>query len=104
MFVFIESATFDRVRDCYLNDSEYGQLQQFLMRNPEAGALVRGSGGVRKLRWRREGAGKRGGVRVIYCVCYRPNEIWMPTIYAKAKLENVSAHILKRLKEAFQHD
>ena len=59
MFVFVESATFDRVRANYLDD-EYSELQQFMMQNPETGAVVRGSGGVRKLRWRRKGAGKRG--------------------------------------------
>ncbi len=70
------------------------------MQNPEAGAIVRGSGGVRKLRWRREEAGKRGGLRVRY----RPNEFWMLTLYAKARQENVPAHILKGLKEAFEDD
>jgi hypothetical protein len=54
MFVFIEAAAFDSVRAHYLDDDEYGELQQFMMQNPEAGAIVRGSGGVRKLRWRRE--------------------------------------------------
>lgn len=54
VFVFVESIAFDRVRDRYLDDDEYGELQQFMMRNPEAGAIVRGSGGVRKLRWRRK--------------------------------------------------
>jgi hypothetical protein len=79
-------------------------MQQFMMQRPEAGAMVRGSGGVRKLRWRRESAGKRGGLRVIYFVRYQPNEFWMMTLYAKAKQENAPAHILKRLKEAFEHD
>ena len=74
------------------------------MQNPEAGAIVRGSGGVRKLRWRREGTGKRGGLRVIYLVRYQPNEFWMLALYAKAKQKNAPAHILKRLKEAFEHD
>lgn len=50
MFVFIESTAFDRVRANYLDDDEYCELQQFMMQNPEAGAVVRGSGGVRKLR------------------------------------------------------
>ena len=75
-----------------------------MMQNPEAGAIVRGSGGVRKLRWRREGAGKRGGLRVIYFVRYQPNEFWMLALYAKAKQENAPAHILRRLKEAFEDD
>ena len=104
MFVFIESAAFDRVRAHYLDDDQYSELQQFMMQSPEAGTMVRGSGGVRKLRWRRKGAGKRGGLRVIYFVRYQPNEFWMLTLYAKAKQENAPAHILKRLKEAFEHD
>lgn len=75
-----------------------------MMRNPEAGAVVPGSGGVRKLRWRRSGAGKRGGLRVIYYVRYQPSEFWMLALYAKAKLDNAPAHILKRLREAFEDD
>lgn len=102
--MFIESAAFDRVRARYLDDNEYSELPQFMMQNPEAGAMVRGSGGVRKLPWRREGAGKRGGLRVIYFARYQPNEFWMLALYAKAKQENAPAHILKRLKEAFEHD
>ena len=51
MFVFIESTVFDRLREQYLDDDEYGDPRQFLMLNPEAGAVVRGTGGVRKLRW-----------------------------------------------------
>jgi hypothetical protein len=79
-------------------------VQQFMIQNPEAGNKVRGSGGVRKLRWRREGGGKRGGLRVIYFVRYQPNEFWMLALYAKAKQENVPAHILRQLKEAFRHE
>ena len=104
MFAFIESPAFERVRTVYLDDDEYADLQQFMMRNPEAGNMVRGSGGVRKLRWRRPGGGKRGGLRVIYFVCYQPNEFWMLALYAKARQENVPAHILKQLKEAFRHE
>ena len=104
MFTFIESAAFERARAVYLDDDEYAELQQFMMQNPESGHVVRGSGGVRKLRWRREGTGKRGGLRVIYFVRYRPNELWMLALYAKAKQDNAPAHILKQLKEAFQHE
>ena len=75
VFTFIESTPFARVRDLYLDDDEYSELQQFLMQNPESGKVVRGSGGVRKLRWRREGGGKRGGLRVIYFVRYQPRAV-----------------------------
>jgi hypothetical protein len=72
-----------------------------LLQNPEEGQLVRGSGGVRKLRWARPGSGKRGGLRVIYFVRYEPNEFWMLSMYAKSKHDNVPGHILKQLLEAF---
>ncbi len=102
MFTFIESSLFERIRPMYLDDDEYSELQQFLMQNPEAGEIVPGSGGVRKARWARPGMGKRGGLRVIYFVRYDPNELWMLTLYAKAKRDNVPAHILKQLLEAFR--
>ena len=85
------------------DDDEFAELQQFMMQNPESGQIVSGSGGVRKLRWKRPGMGKRGGLRVIYFVRYEPNQFWMLSIYAKAKLDNVPAHILKELLEVFQN-
>lgn len=103
MFTFIESAVFARARAVYLDDDEYAELQQFMMENPEAGRVVPGSGGVRKLRWKRKGMGKRGGLCVIYFVRYQPYEFWMLTLYAKAKQEDVPGHILKQLKEVFEH-
>jgi hypothetical protein len=102
MFTFIESSIFERILSVYLDDDEYSDLQQFLMQNPEVGELVPGSGGVRKVRWARPGMGKRGGLRVIYFVRYQPNEFWMLTLYAKAKREDIPAHILKQLLEAFR--
>ena len=103
MFTFIESSIFERILPVYLDDDEYSEFQQFLMQNPKAGELVPGSGGVRKVRWARPGMGKRGGLRIIYFVRYQPNEFWMLTLYAKAKREDVPAHILKQLLEAFRH-
>ncbi len=102
MFTFIESAAFERFRPVYLDDDEYAELQWFMMENPEAGTVVPKTGGVRKLRWKRQGVGKRGGLRVIYFVRCLPNEFWMLTLYAKAKHDTVPAHILKQLKEAFE--
>ena len=104
VFTFIESTVFQWLCAVYLDDDEYSELQQFLIQNPEAGEIVPGSGGVRKVRWARPGAGKRGGLRIIYFVRYRPNEFWMLTLYAKAKRENIPAHILKQLLEAFRDE
>ena len=103
VFTFIDSSAFERALPVYLDDDEYAELQQFIMHNPESGQVVPGSGGVRKLRWARPGMGKRGGLRVIYFARYEPNEFWMLGIYAKAKHDNVPAHILKQLLEAFRN-
>ncbi len=103
MFTFIESSPFQRILGSYLDDDEYSELQQFLIGNPETGEVIPGSGGVRKMRWARAGMGKRSGLRVVYFVRYEPNEFWMLTVYAKAKHDNVPAHILKQLLEVFRN-
>jgi hypothetical protein len=86
----------------YLDDCQYRELQRFMMANPDAGGVVRMSGGVRKLRWRTRDRGKRGGLRVIYHVRYDPDELWMLTIYSKSDLDDVPAHILRQLMDAFR--
>lgn len=63
---FVETPVFTRAVTSLLSDEEYRQLQLALLIRPEQGALIRGSGGLRKLRWGAQGRGKRGGVRVIY--------------------------------------
>lgn len=101
MFTFIESSAFSRELANYLDDDEYGDLQQYLINTPDAGDVIRGSGGVRKLRWQRRGMGRRGGVRIIYYVMRQRDEIWLLTLYAKSVHDNIPAHILKALKERF---
>lgn len=68
MFSFVETRLFTKLVVEYLSDDDYAQLQRSLMTDPEAGPVIPGSGGVRKLRWGAPGRGKRGGYRVIYYV------------------------------------
>lgn len=96
---FIETSIFSKLIYTYLTDDEYLGLQIFLLKHPEEGNIVRGSGGVRKLRWGSSGKGKRGGVRVIYYFKKRADEIWMLTIYGKSETENIPAHILRQIAE-----
>lgn len=99
MYSFIETKLFSQLVAEYLSDEEYSKLQQMLIEKPEAGDLIPGSGGIRKLRWKGSGRGKRGGVRVIYYARSRQGQIWMLTLYAKNVSENIPAHILKKIKE-----
>lgn len=104
MFEFIETPFFTKALEHYLDDDEYAKLQQHLNEHPEAGALVPGSGGVRKLRWALAGRGKRGGLRVIYYLRTARSEIWMLTLYGKNVRENIPAHLLKQMREAIDDE
>ena len=64
--LFIEAPKFTELVKEHLSDDEYAALQWMLLERPDAGPIVPGSGGVRKLRWGLRGRGKRGGIRVIY--------------------------------------
>ena len=69
--------------------------------NPEAGDLIPGSGGCRKVRWSTAGRGKRGGARVIYTIASNET-IWLLIVYTKAKFDNLPADFLARLKRGIE--
>lgn len=102
--IFIEASTFTKLLSSYLTDDEYRGLQAYLMQKPDAGDLVKGSGGVRKIRWAPDSKGKSGGVRVIYYWKKPDHEIWMLTIYSKSERSTISGHILKKIAEAIDHE
>ena len=104
VFTFIETRLFTRLVQEYLSDDEYTSLQAELMRNPEAGSVIRGSGGVRKLRWAAAGRGKRGGYRVIYFVRRPKGVIWMLTLYPKNVADTIPGHVLKQIREEIGDD
>jgi len=97
VFSFIETRLFTKLVLDYLSDEEYSALQEALMRAPEAGPVIPGSGGVRKLRWGAPGRGKRGGYRVIYYVRRAHGVIWLLTMYPKNVAENIPAHVLRQI-------
>lgn len=104
MFSFIESRLFTRLVVTYLNDDEYRALQLELSRNPDAGPVIPGSGGVRKIRWAAQGRGKRGGYRVIYYVRRRYGVIWLLTIYPKNVVDDIPAHVLRQIRKEIDND
>lgn len=99
IYSFIETRLFTRLVGRYLSDTEYAWVQDTLLRDAGSGNLIPGAGGIRKLRWSRKGAGKRGGLRIIYHAMPREGFIWMLTIYAKNEVEDIPAHLLRRIRE-----
>ena len=99
MFSFIETRLFTRLVVTYLNDDEYRALQVELSRNPDAGPVIPGSGGVRKIRWAAQGRGKRGGYRIIYYVKRRHGVIWLLTIYPKNVIDDLPVHLLRQIRK-----
>jgi hypothetical protein len=95
--IFIESPLFSRLLADYLTDDQYGQLQSHLAVNPDAGDVVKGSGGVRKVRWRASGRGKSGGLRVIYYWALAADQIFMLTLYAKSEKADLTATDLRKI-------
>lgn len=104
MFTFVETALFTQLVEEYLDDEEYRNLQAAIAANPRAGAVIRGSGGVRKIRWSMAGRGKRGGLRVIYYFASPKQEIWMLTLYPKNVAESIPAHVLREILRELQDD
>ncbi len=95
--VFVETSVFTKLLPGYLKDEDYRGLQNHLIKSPDAGALIRGSGGVRKVRWGAGAKGKSGGVRVIYYWVNADDQILLLTIYGKNEKADLSATDLKRV-------
>jgi mRNA-degrading endonuclease RelE of RelBE toxin-antitoxin system len=98
VYSFIETKTFGRLVQKYLSDDEYCALQTALIENPEAGPVISGSGGVRKLRWAAPKRGKRGGFRIIYFLQRAQGLIWMLTMYSKNVTDTLSADVLRKIR------
>ena len=102
----IETPAFTRYVDEYLDDEQYRALQTALANDPEAGDVMPGTGGFRKMRWADPGRGKgrRGGLRVIYYYFEMDQQIWMMTIYGKNEAADLSAGEKKALKTAIESE
>lgn len=101
---FIETSLFTSLIYSYLSEDEYLGLQVYLLRHPESGDIIPGSGGVRKIRWAMKGKGKSGGIRVIYYWKVSDEEIWLLTVYSKSEKETIPGHILKKIAEEIKND
>ena len=103
---FIELPPFERHRQSYLNDESFREFQQMLMKNPEAGDVIEGTGGLRKVRYADEkrGKGKRGGLRVIYYWWLSGKQFWLYTVYNKDEMDDLTVAQRKTLKELLKQE
>lgn len=96
--VIIETSIFTRQVLELLTDDQYRELQAVLINYPQAGKVIPGSGGLRKIRWGAKGQGKRGGVRVIYYWVAAQEKLLMLFLYLKSERDDLSSAQLKVLK------
>ena len=104
VYTVIETPVYTGKVKRILTDDEREAFVVFIAQNPRAGSVVRGSGGVRKVRWAQKGIGKSGGTRVIYYNRLENGEIWLLTLYAKSDRSTIPAHELKMIKEVIDRD
>lgn len=96
---FIETPTFTKLVLQWLDDDDYASMQNYLADRPDAGTVIPGSGGLRKLRWAGSGRGRRGGLRIIYYWLNAAGQIWMLTAYPKNQRDDLSHGQMKELKQ-----
>jgi mRNA-degrading endonuclease RelE of RelBE toxin-antitoxin system len=97
IMIFIETSIFTKEIQKLISDDNYRMLQTSLMLRPDAGRLIRGSGGLRKIRWNLPGKGKRGALRIIY-YWNPPDTIFMLFPYKKTEQEDLTPEQLKLLR------
>jgi hypothetical protein len=98
LFTVVETPTFTRLWPDYWGEDERGAFVAWLVQKAEAGDVIRGSGGCRKVRWKRPGMGKRGGVRVIHYNRLAGGAIYLLLIYSKGVRDNIEATTLDKIR------
>lgn len=101
MFTVVETPEFIAWYPKVWSEDERDEFISWIAANEGAGVVIPGTGGLRKVRWVRAGMGKRGGARVIFYTRNERGEVVLLLVYAKAKLDNISATVLKAIKERF---
>ena len=101
---FLETPIFTTRLRGRLEEDQYRALQAALVLRPEQGALIAGSGGLRKLRWAAPGRGKRGGFRLIYYWAAREQAFYMLYVYAKNEQGDLTPAQVKTLKQVVREE
>lgn len=97
MHTVIETPTFQKQVADVWTEAERLDFINWISTNPEAGDVIPGAEGARKVRWATQGKGKRGGARVIYFNLTSEEIVLLVAVYAKADKENMTAKEIKRM-------
>ena len=103
MFTVVETSLFQKQWPAYWTEDERGEFAAELAESPGIGVVVKESGGIRKVRWKRKGAGKSAGVRVIYFIKNEAEEIVLLTLYVKSEIDNIKGPALKEIRRALEN-
>ena len=96
---FFETPIFTKLIHMLISAEQYHQLQLFLAERPDAGDIIKGSGGIRKIRWAGSGRGKRGGIRVIYYFISEQDKIFMLYAYPKNEQDDLNSSQIRQLRQ-----
>lgn len=104
--VFVELPPFEQHRSKYLDDDSFTEFQKELIKNPTAGEVIKGTGGLRKVRFsdKKRGKGKRGGVRIIYYWYSSGSQFWLFTLYGKGEADDLSQDERKTVAQILKHE
>ena len=102
VLTIVESWVFQKQWPLYWTEEERGEFAAYLTDSPYAGDVVPGAGGVRKVRWSRQGRGNSSGVRVVYYLRLDKEQLVLLTLYSKSKLSNLTVQQLKELRNAIE--
>lgn len=95
--MFVESPVFTKAAVKHLPDDEFGEVQALLSAHPDAGDLIKGCKGLRKLRWKAEGRGKRGGIRILYYWWVKEDQILLLDLFGKNEADDLTEQQYKAL-------
>lgn len=104
MFTIAMTHRFEADAEQIWSEAEIDKLVVSIAENPHQGDLIQGTDGLRKLRWARQGMGKRGGARVITYAIDRHGKVWLLTAYTKAAQDSMSAATLVKLRKELDDD
>ncbi len=100
---FIETPIFTKQILQLLSEESYREFQNEVFKNPEIGKLIKGGGGIRKIRWALPNSGKSGGIRIIYYYKNTNNQVFLLFAYPKSVADNLTddqtAQLAKIVKE-----